>query len=154
MGPGRLAVVVDEVRQRLFNKHFDEGYSADDLWKQKRRWIGVARHLLRENAAMEHVVGCWRCSGGLWTSALPRTWTRYSESCVKCTRYASMSPPSVVICTPQNREASGTASFSSHVYASLSHHMCVRCVSKLRHHTFLPLSLSVSLRCRGGGGER
>jgi len=34
MGPGRPAVVVDEVRQRLFNKHFDEGYSADDIWKQ------------------------------------------------------------------------------------------------------------------------
>jgi len=85
------------------------------VWSKifKRRWIGVARHLLRENAAMEHVVGCWRCSGGLWTSALPRTWTRYSESCVKCTRYASMSPPSVVICTPQNREASGTASLCS-----------------------------------------
>ena len=32
---------------------------------------------------MEHVVGCWRCSGGLWTSALPRTWTRYSESLYK-----------------------------------------------------------------------
>jgi hypothetical protein len=34
MGPGRPAVIVDEVWQRLFNKHFDEGYSADDIWKQ------------------------------------------------------------------------------------------------------------------------
>ena len=66
MGPGRPAVVVDEVRQRLFNKHFDEGYSADDLWKQNRDCISKR-----------------------------------------------ISPPSVVICTPQNREASGTASLCS-----------------------------------------
>ncbi len=39
MGPGRPAVVVDEVRQRLFNKHFDEGYPADDIWKQNRDCI-------------------------------------------------------------------------------------------------------------------
>jgi transposase len=50
MGPGRPAVVVDEVRQRLFNKHFDEGYSADDLWKQNRDCISkrTAQRLVKE----------------------------------------------------------------------------------------------------------
>ena len=38
-GPGRPTVVVDEVRRRLFNKHFDEGYSADDIWKQNRDFV-------------------------------------------------------------------------------------------------------------------
>ena len=50
MGPGRPAVVVDEVRQRLFNKHFDEGYSADDLWKQNRDCISkrTAQRLVKD----------------------------------------------------------------------------------------------------------
>jgi transposase len=39
IGAGRHAVVVDEVRQRLFNKYFDEGYSADDIWKQNPDFI-------------------------------------------------------------------------------------------------------------------
>jgi hypothetical protein len=166
MGPGRPAVVVDEVRQRLFNKHFDEGYSADDIWKQNRDCISkrTAQCLVKDfqTTLLASLATCYARTQR-WSTSLGAGGDQAGcgrapcrvpgrDTARACTRYASISPPSVVICTPQNREASGTASFSSHVYASLSHHMCVRCVSKLRHHTFLPLSFSVSLRCRGGGG--
>jgi hypothetical protein len=50
MGPGRPAVVVDKVRQRLFNKHFDDWYSADDIWKQNRDCISkrTAQRLVKD----------------------------------------------------------------------------------------------------------